>query len=59
MLKEVSIRAKYRTLFHQWLDDVKNALENTAELQECEVSRLPVIVIFWNKSFHYGSLYSA
>lgn len=46
MLKEVSIRAKYRTLFHQWLDDVKNALENTAELQECEVSRLPVIVIF-------------
>jgi len=40
MLKEVSIRAKYKTMFHQWLDNVKKALENTAELQEYEVSRL-------------------
>jgi hypothetical protein len=40
MLKEVSIRAKYRTLFYEWMDDVKKALENTVESQECEVSRL-------------------
>lgn len=38
MLKEVSIRAKYRTLFHKWMDDVKKALENTAESQESEMT---------------------
>jgi hypothetical protein len=40
MLKEVSIRAKYKTLLHKWVDDVKKVLENIAESQEFEVSRL-------------------
>jgi hypothetical protein len=38
MLKEVTIRAKYRTLFHQWLEDFKRALENIADSQEYDVS---------------------
>jgi hypothetical protein len=38
MLKEVAVRAKYRTLFHHWLEDFKRALENLAESQEYDVS---------------------
>jgi hypothetical protein len=40
MLKEVSIRVKYRTLFHQWMEDFKQALENIAESEDYDVSRL-------------------
>jgi hypothetical protein len=40
MLKEVAIRAKYRTLFRHWVEDFKTALENIDESQEHDVSML-------------------
>jgi hypothetical protein len=39
MLKEVSIRTKYRTLFHHWIEDFKKTLENIAESEDYDVSR--------------------
>jgi cyclopropane fatty-acyl-phospholipid synthase-like methyltransferase len=40
MLKEVNIRAKYRTLFHHWMEDFKKTLENIEESEDYDVSRL-------------------
>jgi hypothetical protein len=42
MLKEVSIRAKYRTLFNHWMEDFKKTLENMEESEDFDVSR-PVL----------------
>jgi hypothetical protein len=39
MLKEVSIRAKYRTLFQHWMEDFKKTLENIEESEDYGVSR--------------------
>jgi hypothetical protein len=49
MLKEVSIRAKYRTMFHHWMEDFKKTLENLAESEVYDVRR----------PFHYDRLPSA
>jgi hypothetical protein len=40
MLKEVNVRAKYRTLFHQWVENFKKTLDNIAESKEYDVSIL-------------------
>jgi hypothetical protein len=40
MLKEVNIKAKYRTLFHNWVEDFKKTLDNFAESEDYDVSRL-------------------
>jgi hypothetical protein len=42
MLKEVNIRAKYRTLFHRWMEDFKKTLESLVESEDYDVSR-PVL----------------
>ncbi|XP_033607618.1 nucleolar protein 6 isoform X3 [Cryptotermes secundus] len=37
MLKEVNIRAKYRTLFHCWMEDFKKTLENIEEYEDYDI----------------------
>lgn len=37
MLKEINIRARYKTLFHHWVEDFKKALGNIADSKEYDV----------------------